>query len=62
MFINVIVDLDIDSYLYQNARSEAFSRWLSYSANYYVQQETTKKAQKVCLYFYNSNTDFAGRT
>ncbi|XP_067943917.1 nuclear pore complex protein Nup98-Nup96-like isoform X3 [Watersipora subatra] len=38
-------EIDKSSYLYQSARNDSFSRWLSYAANYHVQKETTPKAQ-----------------
>ena len=42
-----LVDLDMESYMYQKARNEAFSRWLSYAANHKVEEETSIKAKQV---------------
>lgn len=43
----VFTDLDMESYLYQKARNEAFSRWLTYAANHKVEEETSMKAKQV---------------
>ena len=37
----------MESYMYQKARNEAFSRWLSYAANHKVEDETSIKAKQV---------------
>ena len=47
----LIVDIDKDSYHYQSARNEAFSRWLSYAATHQVAKETSKQSMHVSLLF-----------
>lgn len=42
-------DVDFESYLYVNARREAFSRWLSYAASHQVDREVQSSKVRLII-------------